>query len=63
MFKRPQERGGKLSDFNWYFKRILEKNVPHSGCGFGIGRILEFIKGKEDIREVITFPLNQENII
>jgi asparaginyl-tRNA synthetase len=63
MFKRLQERGGKLSDFNWYFERITEKSVPHSGCGFGIGRILEFIKGKEDIREVTTFPLNQENII
>ena len=63
MFKRLQERGGKLSDFNWYFKRVAEKSVPHSGCGFGIGRILEFIKGKEDIREVITFPLNQENVI
>lgn len=63
MFKRLQEKGGKLSDFNWYFQKMEEKSIPHSGCGFGVGRILEFIKGKDDIRKVITFPLNQASII
>ena len=63
MFKRLIKKGGGLDDFSWYLERVKEKSVPHSGCGFGIGRILKFIKGEEDIKKVVTFPSNQENII
>lgn len=63
MFKRLKAKGGELSDFNWYFQRIKEKSVPHSGCGFGIGRIMKFLTGEENIKRVITFPCNQVNII
>jgi len=63
MFKRLKEKGGELSDFGWYFERIKEKSVPHSGCGFGISRIMKFLTGEEDVKKVITFPSNQVNII
>jgi asparaginyl-tRNA synthetase len=63
MFKRLKAKGGELNDFRWYFQRIKEKSVPHSGCGFGIGRIMKFLTGEEDIKRVITFPSNQVNLI
>jgi len=63
MFKRLVKKGGGLNDFNWYLDRVKEKSVPHAGCGFGISRILKFIRGEEDIKKVVTFPSNQENII
>lgn len=63
MFKRLKNKGGGLDDFSWYFHRIREKSVPHAGCGFGIGRILKFLQGAEDIKNVITFPSNQEIVI
>jgi asparaginyl-tRNA synthetase len=63
MFKRLVKKGGGLNDFAWYLERVKEKSVPHSGCGFGIARILKFIKGEEDIKKVVTFPSNQETII
>ena len=63
MFKRLKKKRGNLDDFEWYFQRVKEKSVPHSGCGFGIARILKFLKGEEDIKKAITFPSNQENII
>jgi asparaginyl-tRNA synthetase len=63
MFRRLQTKGGSLNDFDWYFQRIQEKSVPHSGCGFGIGRIIKFLRGEENIRSIITFPSNQVSII
>lgn len=63
MFKRLVKKGGSLDDFAWYLKKVKEKSVPHSGCGFGISRILKFIRGEEDIKKVVAFPSNQETII
>jgi len=63
MFKRLVKKGGSLDDFYWYFEKVKEKSVPHSGCGFGIARILKFIKGEEDIKKAVAFPSNRENII
>jgi asparaginyl-tRNA synthetase len=63
MFKRLVKKGGSLDDFAWYLERVKEKSVPHAGCGFGISRILKFIRGEEDIKKVVAFPSNQENII
>jgi asparaginyl-tRNA synthetase len=63
MFKRLIKKGGGIEDFEWYLDRVKEKSVPHSGCGFGISRILKFIKGEGDIKKAVAFPSNQENII
>jgi len=63
MFKRLVKKGGGLEDFEWYLERVKTKSVPHSGCGFGISRILKFLQGKENIKEVVTFPSNQEILI
>lgn len=63
MFQRLVKKGGSLDDFSWYLERVKEKSVPHAGCGFGIARILKFIKGEKDIKKVVTFPSNQQNII
>lgn len=63
MFKRLVKKGGGWEDFEWYLERTKEKSVPHSGCGFGISRILKFIIGEKDIKKVVVFPSNQENII
>jgi len=63
MFKRLKEKGGGIEDFGWYLERVKEKSVPHAGCGFGISRILKFLKGEEDIKKAVAFPSNQENII
>jgi aspartyl/asparaginyl-tRNA synthetase len=63
MFKRLVKKGGSLDDFAWYLEKVKEKSVPHAGCGFGISRILKFIKGEKDIKKAVAFPSNQENII
>ena len=64
MFKRLIKKGGSLADFEWYIDQI-EKNgsVPHTGCGFGMARIIQWIKGENDIRNCVTFASNKQCII
>ena len=64
MYKRLEEKGGDISDFQWYIDHIKENGaVPHAGCGFGMSRILQYIGGKKDITEAVTFPANKGLII
>ena len=64
MFKRLETKGGNLDDFAWYIEQIKKNGaVPHAGCGFGMSRILQWLSGKANITEAVTFPANKGNII
>ena len=64
MYKRLKAKGGDLDDFAWYINQIKKNGaVPHAGCGFGMSRILQYISGKTNITEAVTFPSNKGNII
>lgn len=63
MYKRLKDLGGDISDFQWYIDELKKGSVPHSGCGFGMARIIQWILGEEDIRQAVTFPSNKERII
>jgi asparaginyl-tRNA synthetase len=64
MFKILKEKGGSIDDFAWYIKNLEENgSVPHAGCGFGISRILKWLKASADIRQCVTFPVNRETLI
>ncbi len=53
---RIKEQGMELEPYWWY--RDLRKfgNVPHAGFGLGFERLVQFITGMENIRDVIPFP-------
>jgi asparaginyl-tRNA synthetase len=64
MFKRLVEKGGGWDDFEWYLDRVKNNGcVPHVGGGFGLSRIIQFIKGSADIRECVSFVSNKETLI
>jgi asparaginyl-tRNA synthetase len=63
MFKRLKELGGDISDFQWYIDELKKGSTPHSGCGFGMARIVQWLLGEEDIRKSVTFPSNKEQLI
>jgi asparaginyl-tRNA synthetase len=63
MFERLVELGGGEEDFAWYLDHIREfGSVPHAGCGFGMSRILQWIRGSETILEGTAFPSNRAHV-
>jgi asparaginyl-tRNA synthetase len=64
MFKRLLEKDANaLQGFSWYLG-MLERfpSFPHTGCGFGMSRIFQFLLKETDITEVVTFPSNRARL-
>uniref|UniRef100_A0A1A9UK64 asparagine--tRNA ligase n=1 Tax=Glossina austeni TaxID=7395 RepID=A0A1A9UK64_GLOAU len=47
-----------LSSFNYYWYQDLRKygTVPHSGFGLGLERLLSYVTGIKNVRDLIPFP-------
>lgn len=43
-------------DYWWYLELRKYGSVPHAGFGAGLERLVQFVTGLENIREVIPFP-------
>ncbi len=48
--------GIDLADYDWYMDLRRYGSVPHSGFGLGFERLVQFVTGMANIREVIAFP-------
>ncbi len=53
---RMQQAGIELSGYEWYLDLRRYGSVPHSGFGLGFERLVQFVTGMANIREVIPFP-------
>jgi asparaginyl-tRNA synthetase len=53
---RMKEQGLNPADYWWYVELRKYGTVPHSGFGLGVERVLLFITGMANIRDVIPFP-------
>ncbi|MFT5729965.1 MAG: asparaginyl-tRNA synthetase [Desulforhopalus sp.] len=53
---RMTEAGVDLNDYNWYLDLRRYGSVPHAGYGLGFERLVQFVTGMANIREVIPFP-------
>ena len=54
--KRAAESGFDIKDIWWYADLRKYGTVPHSGFGLGFERLVMFVTGLENIRDVIPFP-------
>ena len=55
------EKGLKEEDYWWYMNLRKFGSVQHSGFGLGFERILMYVTGMSNIRDVILFPRTPNN--
>jgi asparaginyl-tRNA synthetase len=48
--------GLDLAQYDWYLDLRRFGSVPHAGFGLGFERLVQFVTGMQNIREVIPFP-------
>lgn len=53
---RMKEQHLSEEDYWWYLELRKYGTVPHSGYGLGFERLVQFVTGVENIRDVIPFP-------
>ena len=59
--KRMEEIGVPTEDLNWYLDLRRYGGVTHSGFGLGFERMVMYLTGVENIRDVIPFPRTPKN--
>jgi asparaginyl-tRNA synthetase len=59
--KRIQELGIPEKDVWWYLETRKFGSAPHAGFGLGFERLLLFVTGMSNIRDVIPFPRTPQN--
>lgn len=59
--QRLEEMGLEKEDFWWYRDLRRYGTVPHSGFGLGFERLVSYVTGISNIRDVIPFPRSPRN--
>ena len=58
---RMIELGLSIEDYNWYLDTRRFGSAPHAGFGLGFERLVLFVTGMTNIRDVIAFPRYPKN--
>ena len=45
-----------MSNYEWYLDLRRFGTVPHAGFGLGFERLIRYVTGMENIRDVIPYP-------
>ncbi|MCQ2383758.1 MAG: asparagine--tRNA ligase [Paludibacteraceae bacterium] len=61
LLTRIQELNIPMKDMWWYLDTRKYGSCPHSGFGLGFERLLLFVTGMQNIRDVIPFPRTPKN--
>ena len=61
LMTRIKELGIPMKDMWWYLDTRRFGSCPHSGFGLGFERLLLFVTGMSNIRDVIPFPRTPNN--
>ena len=61
LIKRMEEMGVPVEGMEWYLNLRRFGGCPHSGFGMGFERLLIYLTGVENIRDVIPYPRTPGN--
>ena len=61
LMTRVKELGMNEKEIWWYLDTRRWGSAPHSGFGLGFERLLLFVTGMANIRDVIPFPRTPKN--
>jgi len=56
-----ERRGMDKSNYTWYLDTRKYGSCPHAGFGLGFERLILFVTGMQNIRDVIPFPRTPKN--
>ena len=59
--RRMDEQDLNTADYWWYLDLRRYGTVPHAGFGLGLERMVQFVTGMANIRDVIPFPRTPGN--
>ncbi|MFQ3198341.1 MAG: asparaginyl-tRNA synthetase [Paraglaciecola sp.] len=59
--RRLAEMGLNQEDYGWYRDLRRYGTVPHSGFGLGFERLVAYVTGMQNVRDVIAFPRTPGN--
>ena len=62
LVNRIKELGMKPEDYDWYLNLRKYGGVTHSGYGLGFERMIMYLTGIANIRDVIPFPRTVDNL-
>ena len=62
LVRRIEETGMKAEDYDWYLDSRKYGSVPHAGFGLGFERMMMFVTGIGNIRDVLPFPRTPKSI-
>ncbi|WP_018691664.1 asparagine--tRNA ligase [Algicola sagamiensis] len=60
--ERLSEMGLNPEDYGWYRDLRRYGTVPHSGFGLGFERLVAYVTGMQNVRDVIPFPRTPGNV-
>lgn len=60
--ERMQVQGMNIEEYSWYLDLRRYGTVPHSGFGLGFERLLMFLTGVPNIRDVLPFPRTPKHL-
>ncbi len=58
---RMEEMGLNPADYSWYRDLRRYGTVPHAGFGLGFERLIAYVTGVQNVRDVIPFPRTPRN--
>lgn len=61
LIRRSEEMGVPVDKMSWYMDTRRFGTAPHSGFGLGFERLILFVTGMSNIRDVIPFPRTPKN--